>query len=62
VSLVETLGHEVLVHGQLGENLMTAKVDPRNKPEIDDEVDLLLELDHLHLFDAVSERRLTQGA
>jgi len=61
VELVETLGHEILVHGHLGESAMCAKVDPQNKPEIDDMVDLLLELDHIHLFDAVTELRLSQG-
>jgi multiple sugar transport system ATP-binding protein len=61
VDLVETLGHEIQVHGHLGEASLVAKVDPHNRPEIDDEVDLVLELDRLHLFDAVSERRLSEG-
>ncbi len=61
VELVETLGHEVLLYGRLGDNALTAKVDPHDRYEIDDEVELRLELDHLHLFDAATERRLTQG-
>jgi multiple sugar transport system ATP-binding protein len=58
IELVETLGHEVLLYGRLGGETLAAKVDPHGRFEIDDEVDLLMELNHLHLFDAVSERRL----
>ncbi len=61
VVLVETLGYEVLVHGRIGDNLMVAKVEPGSKPKIDDVVEVLLERDHLHLFDVASERRLTGG-
>jgi len=61
VDLVETLGHEVQVHGRLGDTVVVAKVDPPDTPAIDAAVDFLLELNHLHLFDAASERRLTGG-
>jgi len=59
IDLVETLGYEVLLYGRLGDNALTAKVDPHGRYAIDDEVELLLELNHLHLFDAGSELRLT---
>jgi multiple sugar transport system ATP-binding protein len=61
IELVETLGHEVLVHGHLGEDLVVAKVDPHQRPEIDTEVELKLELDKLRLFDAATEQHLTRG-
>ncbi len=61
IELVETLGHEVLVHGHLGEDMVVAKVDPHRRPEIDTEIELQLELDKLQLFDAVSEQRLNRG-
>ena len=61
VELVETLGHEVLLHGQLGGSLLVAKADPRGQYDIDDVVDLHLELDHVQLFAADTERRLTEG-
>jgi multiple sugar transport system ATP-binding protein len=60
VELVETLGHEVLVYGRHGDDLLAAKVDPHEKPEIDQEIDLYVDLETLHLFDAASELRLTQ--
>ena len=61
IELVETLGHEVLVHGHLGEDMVVAKVDPHQRPEIDTEIELQLELDKLQLFDAASEQRLNRG-
>jgi multiple sugar transport system ATP-binding protein len=61
IELVETLGHEVLVHGHVGEDMVVAKVQPHLRPEIDTEIELVLELDKLQLFDAESEERLTQG-
>jgi multiple sugar transport system ATP-binding protein len=60
VELVETLGHEVHVHGRLGDAVLVAKVDPHALPPVDAEIDLVVELDRLHLFDAASERRLAQ--
>jgi multiple sugar transport system ATP-binding protein len=61
VELVETLGHEVLLHGRLGDHALAAKVDPRERFAIADEVDLYLDLNRLHLFDAATERRLIRG-
>jgi multiple sugar transport system ATP-binding protein len=61
IELVETLGHEVLVHGHLGDDMVVAKVDPHRRPQIDDEIELQLELDKLQLFDTATERRLNRG-
>jgi multiple sugar transport system ATP-binding protein len=58
VEFVEPLGHEVIVHGRVGDDLLVAKVDPHRSPEIGSEVDLVLELDAIHLFDAATEQRL----
>jgi multiple sugar transport system ATP-binding protein len=59
VEIVEPLGHEVIVHGRIGEDLLVAKVDPHRAPRMGAPLDLVLELDALHLFDAESEERLT---
>jgi multiple sugar transport system ATP-binding protein len=61
VELLETLGHEVLAYGHLGENPLVAKLDPHDQPEIDQEAEFFLETSAMHLFDAASERRLTEG-
>jgi len=59
VEFVEPLGHEVIVHGRVGDVLLVAKADPHRAPEMGSEVDLLAEADALHLFDAGTEQRLT---
>ena len=58
MEFVEPLGHEVIVHGRVGDDLLVAKVDPHRSPEIGSEADLVLELDAIHLFDAATEQRL----
>jgi multiple sugar transport system ATP-binding protein len=58
VEFVEPLGHEAIVHGRVGQDVVVAKVDPHRAPAIGAEVPLVLELDALHLFDAATERRL----
>jgi multiple sugar transport system ATP-binding protein len=59
VDFVEPLGHEVIVHAKVGDELLVAKADPHRAPEMGSEMDLEVELDALHLFDAASEQRLS---
>ena len=58
VEFVEPLGHEVIVHGRIGDELVVAKVDPHRSPQIGATVQLVIEADAAHLFDAATERRL----
>jgi len=58
VEFVEPLGHEVIVHGRIGDDLLVAKVDPHRSPEIGADVQLVIEVDAIHLFDAGTEERL----
>ena len=58
VEIVEPLGHEVVVHGRAGDDVIVAKVDPRAAPRMGEALELAVELDALHLFDAASEQRL----
>ena len=58
VELAESLGHEVIVHGRIGDELVVAKVDPHRSPQIGDAIPLVIEADAAHLFDAATERRL----
>ena len=60
VEIAEPLGHEVLVYARAGgDDLIVAKVDPHRAPAIDQKLELVVELESLHLFDAATERRLT---
>ena len=59
VEIVEPLGHEVVVHGRCGEDMLVAKLDPHHIPAVGDKSTLVLEIDRLHLFDAETEKRLS---
>ena len=58
VELVEPLGHEVVVHGRVGEDAITAKLAPTRVPAVGSRLEVVAELDALHLFDPQSEARL----
>ncbi|PYQ63006.1 MAG: glycerol-3-phosphate ABC transporter ATP-binding protein [Acidobacteria bacterium] len=58
VEFVEPLGHEVIVHGRVGDELIVAKVDPHRSPRIGSTIDLMIEVGAAHLFDAATEKRL----
>ncbi len=52
------LGHENIVHGQVGGDFVIATVPPPLSPRVGDQIDFLVELDRLHLFDAETELSL----
>jgi multiple sugar transport system ATP-binding protein len=58
VEFVEPLGHEVIVHGRVGDDLLVAKVDPHRSPQLDSQISLVIEAQACHLFDAATEKRL----
>jgi multiple sugar transport system ATP-binding protein len=58
VEFVEPLGHEVIVHGRVGDDLLVAKVDPHRSPQLDSRISLVIEVPACHLFDAATEKRL----
>lgn len=60
VEMVEPLGHEVVVSGKAGDDMLVAKLDPHNIPQIGSKIEVILELDTLHLFDAETEQRIDQ--
>jgi multiple sugar transport system ATP-binding protein len=58
VEVVEPLGDEAIVHVRIGDDLLVYRVEPHAMPQMGDRVEVVIELDRLHLFDAASERRL----
>jgi multiple sugar transport system ATP-binding protein len=58
VEIAEPLGNEVVVHARAGQDGLTYKQDPHQATVIGSTLDLRLELDATHLFDATTERRL----
>ncbi|MBI2214656.1 MAG: sn-glycerol-3-phosphate ABC transporter ATP-binding protein UgpC [Acidobacteria bacterium] len=59
VEIVEPIGHQVIVHAKVGGDLFVAALDAHNLPKAGDSIELNIELDAIHLFDAVTETRLT---
>jgi len=58
VEIAEPLGHEVVAHARMGDDILVAKLEPHHIPKIGDKIELVLELDTLHLFDAETESRM----
>ena len=58
VDVVERLGSDQFLYGQVGGDQVTARVDPRLKVEPGDQVNLGLDTRVLHFFDAENEQAL----
>jgi multiple sugar transport system ATP-binding protein len=58
VEVVERLGSDQFLYGQVGGDAITARVDPRMKVEPGDNARLGLDVRSLHLFDAETEKAL----
>ena len=58
VEIVEPVGHEAVVHTRVGDDVLVSTFDVHSTPKRGDTVDLLLEIDAMHLFDAATEKRL----
>jgi multiple sugar transport system ATP-binding protein len=58
VDVVERLGSDQFLYGQVGGDQVTARVDPRMQVAVGDTVKLGLDTRSLHLFDADSEKAL----
>jgi multiple sugar transport system ATP-binding protein len=58
VEIAEPLGDEVVVHARAGEAALVFKQDPHRSAAIGSGLEVLLELDGLHLFDAESQVRI----
>jgi multiple sugar transport system ATP-binding protein len=58
VEIAEPLGDLVVVHARAGDGALVFKQDPHRPAAIGDTLEVRLELDALHLFDATTEQRL----
>lgn len=59
VEIIETIGHEVVLHVRSGGEPMIAKMaSHKHMPGFGDTVDLVLKSDEIHLFDPDTEQRL----
>jgi multiple sugar transport system ATP-binding protein len=58
VDLVEPIGHQAIVHSRAGEALLVATFDSHNMPRAGEAIELQIELDAVHLFDAGTQLRV----
>ena len=58
VDVSELLGHELLVATTIGEQRLTAKLDARNEVAMHDSIDLVVNMNKCHFFDAETERAI----
>ena len=58
VDIVEPIGHEAIVHSSLGSDILVATFDSHNMPRVGQKLDLVIEIDSMHIFDATTEARL----
>ena len=59
VEIVETVGHEVIVHVRCGDDLVVAKLGAHRIPGFGDEMELEINNSAAHLFDPETELNLT---
>lgn len=58
VDVTELLGNEILVYLKNGEHSFVARVDPRSRYQMGDKVQLVFNMDNMHVFDRESERAI----
>jgi multiple sugar transport system ATP-binding protein len=55
VELVEPLGAEVYLHLRVGNHTLMARVGPHDRPEVNQDIDLVFDMGKAHFFDPESE-------
>ncbi|MDP3723150.1 MAG: sn-glycerol-3-phosphate ABC transporter ATP-binding protein UgpC [Candidatus Omnitrophota bacterium] len=58
VELVEPLGAEVYLHLRVGRHAITARVGPHDRPEVNQDIDLVFDMGKAHFFDPVTEQAI----
>jgi multiple sugar transport system ATP-binding protein len=58
VDVTELMGNEIFVYLKSGEHSFVARVDPRSRYRIGDEVQVVFNMDNMHIFDKESEKAI----
>ena len=61
IEIVETIGHEVIVHVRVGAEVVIAKLRAHRVPTFGEQIELVMNCDALHLFDKDTELRLAES-
>ena len=55
VDVTELMGNEIFVYLKMGSNNFVARVDPRSRFKINEEAELVLNMENMHIFDQETE-------
>jgi multiple sugar transport system ATP-binding protein len=58
VDITELMGNEIFVYLKTGESSFIARVDPRTRFQINDKVQVVLNMDNMHIFDRETENAI----
>jgi multiple sugar transport system ATP-binding protein len=58
VDVTELMGNEILLYLLTGKNTFVARVDPRSKMRVGDQVQVAFDMDKFHIFDAATEKAI----
>lgn len=58
VDVTELMGNEIFVYLKTGENSFVARVDPRSRYHVGDQVQVVLNMDNMHIFDKETEKAI----
>ena len=58
VDVTELMGNEIFVYLKSGEHSFVARVDPRSRYHIDDDVQMVFNMENMHIFDAETEKAI----
>jgi multiple sugar transport system ATP-binding protein len=56
VDVTELMGNEIFVYLKAGEHSFVARVDPRSRYRVDDEVQMVFNMENMHIFDTETEK------
>jgi multiple sugar transport system ATP-binding protein len=56
VDVTELMGNEIFVYLKSGDHSFVARVDPRSRYKIEDEVQMVFNMDNMHIFDKETEQ------
>jgi multiple sugar transport system ATP-binding protein len=58
VDVTELMGNEIMAHLKAGEHSYVARVDPRTRFKINDKVQLMFNMDNMHIFEKDTEQAI----
>jgi multiple sugar transport system ATP-binding protein len=58
VDVTELMGNEIFVYLKTGENSFVARVDPRSRYHVNDKVQMVWNMDNMHIFDKETEKAI----